>query len=371
MFKKIKILHVTQVSGGIQTYIEQILKNIDRDRFEIVLACPKEQESLIKMAYTNNIEFIALDLKWEIAPLHDFKSIISIAKIIKKVNPDIIHAHSSKAGMITRITGFFFRVKTLYTPNAYAYLGSKGIKRFFFFYIEKLAIYITDILLASSQSEAYRSTEDLKFPKEKVKVYPNSIEILDSLPEYASPGLKIISTAGRLAHQKNPLMFLRVCEIISKTRGDVHFKMIGVGFEDSLKSDILKYIKERRLTNRVSLINWMDRGDLLSEIRNSEVFVMTSAFESFGYVAAEAQMLEIPVVATNVDGLKEIVEHNSTGFLVELNDDEEMARKILYLIDSPEKSRKMGENGRIKMEMLFNIKTNIKILEDFYTQYSL
>ena len=72
----------------------------------------------------------------------------------------------------------------------------------------------------------------------------------------------------------------------------------------------------------------MDRADLLSTLRNTDVFVMTSAFESFGYVAAEAQMLEVPVVATNVDGFNEIIESGVTGYLVEPGDVDGMTEKI-------------------------------------------
>ena len=268
--------------------------------------------------------------------------------------------------MVARLASIFYNPKIVYTPNAFAYLGRRRLKKLLLVLIETMAIPFTDVLLASSKSEANRALNDLHFPKKKVEVYPNSIEILPVDSDYTKTGIKKITTVGRLVNQKNPLMFLRVCKIITDTRNDVMFQIIGAGFEDKLKHKINDFIEKNNLTDKISILPWTDRLNFLQMLKDTSVFVMTSAFESFGYVAAEAQMLQIPVVATNVDGLNEIVENNVTGFLVELNDAQEMAEKILFLIDNPEQAQEMGCKGRLRIEKLFDIRNNIKILEKFY-----
>jgi len=265
----------------------------------------------------------------------------------------------------------FYKQTTFYTPNAYAYLGKSGLSRSFFLNVEKSAIPFTDILLAASNSEAKRSINDLKFPEKKVKVYPNSIEILPLKEKVENKERKIITMVGRLVNQKNPMMFAKVCKEVTDVRNDVFFQIIGAGFDDQLKTQVEDYISENNLTEKISIIKWMSRSDLLTTIRNTDVFVMTSAFESFGYVAAEAQMLEVPVVASNVDGLNEIVENNSTGYLVDPNDVGSMAQKIVYILDNPDKGKEMGKLGRIRVSKLFNIKENIKLLEGFYMDYAM
>ncbi|HEX8023202.1 glycosyltransferase [Mucilaginibacter sp.] len=364
---KIKILHITQVAGGIETYIEQIFNNIDREKFELILASPTDRQSLTKLASRYNVPHYPLALKWHISPVYDLLRIFSIIKLVKVIKPDIIHAHSSKAGMITRLAGVFFSAPILYTPNAFAYLGSNGIKKKLLILVEKMAIPFTNTLLASSKSEALRSLNDLAFSAKKVKVYPNSIEILpiEDKPSTSS-SKKTITTVGRLVYQKNPMMFLNVCKILSDKRNDIMFQIIGAGFEDTLRKEIEGYIKENHLEKKINIIQWMDRPTLLKTIENTDVFVMTSAFESFGYVAAEAQMLEIPVVATDVDGLNEIVENDVTGYLIEPNNAEKMAEKIELLVDNPQQAKEMGKKGRARVSKLFDIKNNIKILEEFY-----
>jgi glycosyltransferase involved in cell wall biosynthesis len=364
---KIKVLHITQVGGGIETYLVQIFNNIDREKFELILAAPPDRTALAKMAGIYNVTFYPIKLKWQISPIHDIISIFSILRLERKLKPDIIHTHSSKAGMIARLASLFFKSTVFYTPNGFAYLGSEGIKRKVLLLIEKMAIPFTDTLLAASISEARRCFKDLAFPRQKVKVYPNSIEILpDDKRLISAQPTKIITTVGRLVKQKNPLMYLQVCKKIFSQRKDVHFQIIGAGFEDTLRKDIEKFIADNSLGNAITIIEWMDRPSLLETIRNTDVFVMTSIFESFGYVAAEAQMLNIPVVATDIDGLNEIVKNNTTGYLVKVNDSETMAEKIISLLNDPIKASEMGENGRERTSKFFDSKKNIKRLEQLY-----
>jgi glycosyltransferase involved in cell wall biosynthesis len=77
-------------------------------------------------------------------------------------------------------------------------------------------------------------------------------------------------------------------------------------------------------------------------------------------------MLNIPVVATDIDGLNEIVKNNTTGYLVKVNDSETMAEKIISLLNDPIKASEMGENGRERTSKFFDSKKNIKRLEQLY-----
>ncbi|HUH51122.1 MAG TPA: glycosyltransferase [Flavobacterium sp.] len=368
---KIKILHITQVQGGIQTYIEQIYHNIDNTKFEIEIACPEEQKSLVEFAKANNIKWYPLKLKWQISPISDLLSTLRIAHLVRKSNPDLVHAHSSKAGFVTRIASIFFKPTVLYTPNAYAFLGHKGIKRSIFLTIEKISRLFTDILLASSKSEEIRSIKEVKIPKHKVRLFPNSIDI----PEFtrvdkSRSANQTITTVGRLVYQKNPMMFLRVCKILKDRGVNAHFQIIGAGFEDRLKEEIDSLMKEYDLFNNLTIFDWMNREELIRKLQETDVFVMTSNFESFGYVAAEAQSLKIPVVTTDVDGLNEIVADNETGFLIQVDDDNRMADKIIWLLEHKEKAKEMGQKGRERVTEQFNIRTNIAILENIYKEYS-
>lgn len=374
--QKIRILHLTQVSGGIETYLSHIFTYLNRDAYELLLVCADERKSLIKMAEEKCVRVFPIKMKWKISPVSDFMTIIALVKLLKHLKPQIIHAHSSKAGVIARISGIFYKAKIIYTPNAYAYLGFSGFKRSVFLSIERIMIPFTDCLLASSESEKTRSINDVKFPSSKVLVYPNSIE-----PQVANDNLEIviepnslpfiITTVGRLVKQKNPMMFVAVCKAVAEKRKNVIFKLIGIGFDDQYKMQLEEYILDNKLTDSVLLQSWMSKAELHYNISKSHIFIMTSLFESFGYVAAEAQLLGKPVVATNVDGLNEIVDNNNTGYIVELDDVATMAKRIIHLMDNPALRKQMGEAGKKRMLMKFNIERNIQYLDVAYSSFLL
>lgn len=369
--KKTVVLHITQVQGGIQTYIEQIYKNIDKDRFELEIACPKEQESLIQFAVNNNIKWHPLKLKWRISPFSDVLSVLRIIRLVKKTNPNIIHAHSSKAGFVTRMASVFIKPTVLYTPHAYAFLSGNGLKEKAYLCLEKLARPFTDVLLACSKSEYNRSVKDVKFSPSKISVFQNSIDIPTfTKVEREHTETPIITTVGRLVFQKNPLMFLQVCKLLKDNNVNAKFQIIGAGFDDKMKEEVDLYMKKNNLHDSIKVFNWINRQDLIEKIRHTDVFVMTSVFESFGYVAAEAQALEIPVVCTNVDGLNEIVIDKETGFLVDTNDVEKMAEKISWLLENSEAAKEMGKAGRLHILNKFNILNNINILENIYQKHA-
>jgi hypothetical protein len=114
---KIKVLHITQVGGGIETYLVQIFNNIDREKFELILAAPPDRTALAKMAGIYNVTFYPIKLKWQISPIHDIISIFSILRLERKLKPDIIHTHSSKAGMIARLASLFFKSTVFYAKS--------------------------------------------------------------------------------------------------------------------------------------------------------------------------------------------------------------------------------------------------------------
>lgn len=370
---KLKVLHISQVSGGIKTYIEQIVKHLNPDKFECIIACPNERKDLIQLTEQLSVKHVEIGMRHQISPIKDIKSILEIISLVKKEKPHVIHAHSSKAGVIVRIASLFFRTKVLYTPNAFWYLGLSGIKRKLFYFIEKWMKLFTYKIVVSSPSEYSRSVHDLHFSESKLERFYNSIEILP-LQQLAARNFsekKLVTTVGRLVPQKNPLMFVQVCHQILKTTSNIQFQIIGAGFEDRLREEIEAYIALHNLGHHITIKNWMTKQAVLQEIRRSDVFVMTSRFEGLVFVGLESQMLEIPMVCTKVDGLFEIIEDGKTGFAFDLNDVDGMAKSIISLCEDTEKNLEMGQRGRKRISELFDIEKNIVQLEEIYHQASL
>jgi len=172
-----KIVHIARPISGVGVYISLLTKYIDNESFVNVLICntheniiePKDQsEKVIKIHHANIFR--------KIHPLKDFISLLNIIKILKKENPDVIHCHSAKAGILGRIAGFYLKKKTFYTPHAYSYLSQQSkTKRTLYKFIERLISYFPAKTLACSNSEYKRAEEDLKINKEKI----NKVKTID------------------------------------------------------------------------------------------------------------------------------------------------------------------------------------------------
>ena len=137
--KKIKIAHILNSVGGVDVSLRLILENCNPNQFEHIIVHGKDDT---KINFVNKdrhkLPDYKLSIQREISPLNDFKAIYNTIKILKAENPDIIHAHSAKGGVIARTASLFHKIKVLHTPQAYSYLSSpKGLKRIVFLGIEK------------------------------------------------------------------------------------------------------------------------------------------------------------------------------------------------------------------------------------------
>ncbi|HPL95297.1 MAG TPA: glycosyltransferase family 4 protein [bacterium] len=154
---------------------------------------------------------------------------------------------------------------------------------------------------------------------------------------------KIILFVGRLEPEKNLLWFLDVFNEVIKHEQYAKFLIIGTGGE---RNKIIKKIKFLNLTNKIILIGGISHAELPIYYHLANVLVLPSTSESFGKVLVEAGAAAIPCVASATTGAKEIIKDNKTGFLVPINNLEEMKNKILTVLADKELQKKMGQTAQ-------------------------
>jgi glycosyltransferase involved in cell wall biosynthesis len=141
----------------------------------------------------------------------------------------------------------------------------------------------------------------------------------------------------------------------------VIFVWIGDG---ELRGIVERRIDECNLSEQVHLLGWrMDVDELMSD---ADIFLLTSIYESFGYVTCEAMACGLPVVATNITGTNSIVVNGETGYLENVGDYEGLSHKITILLDAQQKRCSMGEKGRQRIKQYFSIEGMIKQTEEVY-----
>ena len=338
MKKKIRVLHILNLVGGVEICFRQICENIDESKIETRVVCQKlvNKPKLVTSKGKEIIPF-SIPIVREINPVFDLCSIIKLTFLIKKIKPDVIHAHSAKAGVIARISSFFFKIKVLYTPHAFSYLSAKNkFKRFLYLTVEKILRTKNTIILATSKSEKNQAVQIVGYDKKKVFVLENAIDKNtigeDKNLEKTLKGRTYVCTVGRPSFQKNLEMLIRAFEGVAQNNFKVHLFIIGAGEYSPRKDKIIQMINKRNLNNRVTILPWVSRKQVQTYIKNAKLYVSSSRYEGMPYSVIESMALSTPSVLTNVDGNRDLVIDKKSGFLVEVDDDVEMANKIISLL---------------------------------------
>jgi len=348
MKKKIKVLHVLHLVGGVEICFRQICENIDESIIETSIVCQKLVNKP-KLVASNGKEIIpfSIPIVREINPIFDTFSIIRLIFLINQIKPDVIHAHSAKGGVIARVASMFFKIKVLYTPHAFSYLSTDNkFKKFLYVTIEKVLRTKNTIILATSNSEKSQAIQTVGYEKKKVFALKNAIDKRsigeDKDLEKILKSKRYICTVGRPSFQKNLEMLIRAFEIVSKNNNKVHLFIIGAGEYSPRKVKIVNMINKKNLSTRVTILPWVSRKKVQTYIKNAMLYVSSSRYEGMPFSVIESMALSIPSVLTNTDGNRDLVIDKKSGYLVEIGDYVEMANNIINLLNKSELRKKLA-----------------------------
>jgi glycosyltransferase involved in cell wall biosynthesis len=296
-----------------------------------------------------------VDMRRAIRPLHDARCAIQIRRVYETFRPDVVHAHSSKAGALSRIAtlGMTHRPRIVYTPHSIASNMSPV-----FGAIEKVLALRLDILSAVSQSEREELRHlDLVTPERVHVVFPTVPSDVyvprnraDARRELGFGDGPLMVGVGRLTRQKDPLAFVQLAAALRRTFPDLRAVWVGDG---ELRPLMEEDIRARSLGDCVSITGWI--GDTRPYIAAANVFVSTSLYESFGYVTAEAFAMERPVVASEIVGTVDVVQHDTHEQLFPPGDLRAAEVKAARILRDGEFATNLALRGRAFVNATFSV----------------
>lgn len=371
----IKIAHILHCVGGVDVSLRLILENIDTDKFEnIIIHGIKDSKKDFYDKNSKKIKSYKISIIRNISVFKDLSAIINTYKILKKEKPHIIHAHSAKGGVIGRIAGFLLGINVLYTPQAFSYLSTNNkIKRNAFLFIEKLLKLKNNYILASSLSEKTRAINEVGYKEENVILFNNSINLINcskkTTIEKTWPD-EYICTVGRPSYQKNiELMILVLYE--TRKSINIHLVIMGVGHHSDKLENVKKLIKELNIGESVTLLDWTDRENIFSIIKNSKLYISTARYEGLPYSVIEALALSKSCVVSDCDGNRDLIQNDYNGYVIKNENVTEYAEKINSILMNEKLSSEFSKNALNSFNENYNIKNNISNLEDIYDEYSI
>lgn len=305
MILKKKILYIVEaMGGGVFTYIVNLANKLE-DEYDMYIAYATRSQTPkdYRKYFDKRIHLIKVkNFNREINIRKDLKAIREVRNIVRKIQPDIIHLHSSKAGVIGRVACNGRDIPLFYTPHGYCFLmqNYSPMKRMAFKMIEAVCAKRKCITISCSFSE---HQETLKLTKHAFYVN-NAVNILElekmisKVEIYDHPFT--VFTLGRICYQKNPVLFNQIAEILP----DVRFLWIGEGeLKNELKS------------KNIEVTGWVDRQKALELSINSDVFVLTSLWEGLPISLLEAMYMKKLCVVSDVVGNHDVIENGVNGFV--------------------------------------------------------
>src|SRR5512139_3945507 len=234
-----KVVHITEaLSGGVFSYIFQLSNALVEKGVDVTVIFSRRPETPQDLStyFSSSVKLVELPMKREVSPISDAISCVKIWRLLKGEKADVIHLHSSKAGVLGRVAACFpgIHAKVFYSPHGLAFLRedvSPFVRRIYKLF-ENIGAIFGGVVIASSRSELNYVHSHI--PAAKSVLVDNGIDV-SALPlkaAIASEKVKIL-TVNRISPQKAPELFARVAEAISCT--EATFTWIGGGDEEGKK----------------------------------------------------------------------------------------------------------------------------------------
>ena len=365
--KKTRILQVLECggAGGTGNQVAAICNGLDANRFETILAYSVRpggdaQQYRATAAGARSAYYVP-EMVREITPWADTLAFWRILSIIRREAPDVVHAHSSKAGALARLAAWLCRVPRIYySPHGYAFLQTdrSGFSRLIYRFLEWSVSGIGEIV-AVSPSEAQLSRQLSRNVPVRTICDPY---LGPAQPPPLAPheGL-VVGACGRLTEARNPEAFVRLAARLCRERPQLRCVWIGAG---ELEGVTLRLARELGVEQRLEITGWLEPAAVLERLRGLDVFVHYSRWEGLPNAVLEAMALSLPVVASDVVGNRDAILEGVTGRLV--RDEAGFQDAVLRLLDDPELRRAMGRSGRRRVVSDFSRDEAIRSLEKLY-----
>ncbi|MFH1454908.1 MAG: glycosyltransferase [bacterium] len=363
--------------GGAQKYVFDIATNTPRDQFDTTVLLGGGGDLKKKLEDTGVKTLLLKNSERDINIIKEFSLLFELIKLFVKEKPDILHLNSSKMGFVGALAGRLSGVKKIiFTAHGWAF----NEKRNFFskMFIKKLhALTIILCHKTIAVSETTKKQICIIFRK-KIVVIKNGlreIQLKDKNSARENLSLKILEKNKKSSNilSKKPFWIGTISELhtnkglsyaieaISKIKNDIIFVVIGEGEK---RKELEELTIKLGVANKVFLAGHIDNAS--SYLKAFDIFTLSSITEALPYALLEAGYAALPVIASNVGGIPEIIENGKTGILISPKISEEIKNSIEYLIKNPRNATSFGNSLKEKISRNFNQK---KMLGKTFTLY--
>jgi len=368
---RIKVLEMIDRSflGGGQITLLSLVKGLDKDKFE-VMAASGGGGPLVDELGKLGVPHIPIDVRKLSGP----GAAGRIAAVLRGAAIDVLHTHGGVAGLYGRLAAKKAGIPAVvHTLHGIHYLHYRNpLLKWAFIVLERRLSRFTDAVIFVSQADLRRGMKLRLAPAGKARLIRNGIDPAGMIPgfdraakkiELGSDGRPLIVAVSRLHRQKGLKYLLRAVPLIREGIPAVKVVIAGGG---PLASKLASAVRRLRIGESASLLG--EREDAREVLAAADVFVLPSLWEGLPYVLVEAAALGKPIVASDIDGVREVVRSGETGVLVPPRDPGSLAASLILLLMDQDLAGKLGERARRDIPSDFALERMVRETEALYLE---
>lgn len=322
-----------------------IVDGLDPERWLVDLACPPGSDPWLEFAGRPGVELHPLSPGKE-PKLSDGADLRRLARLA--AHADVVHAHASKAGFLTRLASVLRRRRgrTVFTPHAWSFWAHDK-RSSLWLALERLAAHWCVAIVAVAEAERRIGLAAGVGTETQYRVIRNGIDPA-AFERPRRPVRGRIALVGRLAEQKRPDIAIRALALLRQRHPEASLDVIAHG---PLDAHVAALVSELGVQDAVRLLG--KRDDVPELLAEAECFLLTSDYEGSPFTVLEAMAAGLPVAATRVGGVPELVAQGKTGVLFDPGDPDAAAEALAGLLEAPDRARAFGEAGRARVRSEF------------------
>jgi glycosyltransferase involved in cell wall biosynthesis len=345
--------------GGAQTYVASLLPAL-AGRFDVTVAAHGDGP-LREAAAEAGVRFVHLQhVRRAINPWRDLAGLLEVARLLRRERPDIVHASSSKAGVVGRLAAAVVGIPIrIFTVHGWAFAAHSGFTSTLYCWADRAVRPLTTVTVCVSENERAAGVAAGTCGAQDTVVIPNAVP-LDGVPRARHDReTPVLASVGRLKAPKDFATLLRALAGLP----DAAFEAVIAG-EGPDRPTLEAEIERLGIGDRVRLLG--DRRDVPKLLGAADVFVLSSRSEGSPVSVLEAMVAGLPVVASRVGGVAELVEEGNTGLLVAPGNPEELTAALERVLADRELRRRLGAAGRARVEQHFDLESFRRAHLDLY-----
>jgi len=374
---KVNVLQLMTTSNvrGTENLIINYVEKSNTELFENYICTLHPVGALHEYAKNKKITaLLSLGTKYNII-LASFRLI----KLIKKYKISVIHVYGFRTDLICRITLPFTNVRVLISAIHSVYESSPKILHL----IDKLLSPVVDLYISNSKRGTVFYQTRTNISVEKYCTIPSGVDIgkfkkspkkifrkKHRIPEDSI----LISMLAGITGQKGHDTAIEALDSVLREQNGIDCRLVLMG-KDYTGGSILRMVEQKGLSEKVYMLGFCDDDEMHDVFNSTDIFILPSLREGLPTVILEAMSYSIPVIASKVGGIPELIQDGKTGYLIPPGDLIKLKDRLILLINDPQKRKQMGNQGRKLVESQFSLDDMVcsienKYLELFHSKYS-